>query len=172
MKELEIGRLNRRCRGARVRGDDGVERSVDFLRPHVRAMPGARHESGRRSLGRARGRRRRADSSSSCCRARSSATSRSSALPPKRAAAASDRASSRSPRSESSPSSRTCSSASRRSIRAPAQLYERLGYKLVGELDDYLVRGYSEFLMRKSVGPLAEFLRKADRGLTDEEISE
>jgi len=43
------------------------------------------------------------------------------------------------------------------------QLYERLGYKLVGELDDYLVRGYSEFLMRKSAGPLDEFLRKADR---------
>jgi ribosomal protein S18 acetylase RimI-like enzyme len=39
------------------------------------------------------------------------------------------------------------------------QLYERLGYKLVGELDDYLVRGYSEFLMRKSVGPLDEFQR-------------
>src|SRR5882762_5005389 len=37
------------------------------------------------------------------------------------------------------------------------QLYERLGYALVGELDDYLVRGYSEFLMRKSVAPLAEF---------------
>jgi ribosomal-protein-alanine N-acetyltransferase len=37
------------------------------------------------------------------------------------------------------------------------QLYERLGYRLVGELDDYLVRGHSEFLMRKSVGPLAEF---------------
>ena len=38
------------------------------------------------------------------------------------------------------------------------QLYERLGYKLVGELDDYLVRGYSEFLMRKSAGPLVEFV--------------
>jgi ribosomal protein S18 acetylase RimI-like enzyme len=37
------------------------------------------------------------------------------------------------------------------------QLYERLGYSLVGELDDYIVRGYSEFLLRKSVGPLAEF---------------
>jgi ribosomal protein S18 acetylase RimI-like enzyme len=36
-------------------------------------------------------------------------------------------------------------------------LYERLGYKLVGELDDYIVRGESEFLMRKSVGPLIEF---------------
>jgi ribosomal protein S18 acetylase RimI-like enzyme len=40
------------------------------------------------------------------------------------------------------------------------KLYERLGYKLVGELDDYVVRGHSEFLMRKSVGPLDEFLRK------------
>jgi ribosomal protein S18 acetylase RimI-like enzyme len=35
-------------------------------------------------------------------------------------------------------------------------LYERLGYKLVGELDDYILRGESEFLMRKSVGPLIE----------------
>ena len=39
------------------------------------------------------------------------------------------------------------------------QLYERLGYKLVGELDDYVTRNCSEFLMRKSVGPLDEFLR-------------
>jgi ribosomal protein S18 acetylase RimI-like enzyme len=34
------------------------------------------------------------------------------------------------------------------------QLYERLGYELVGELKDYLIRGESEFLMRKTVGPL------------------
>lgn len=33
-------------------------------------------------------------------------------------------------------------------------LYERLGYEPVGELKDYLVRGSSEILMRKSVGPL------------------
>ena len=39
-------------------------------------------------------------------------------------------------------------------------LYERLGYKLVGELDDYLMRGESEFLMRKSVGPLVEFVSR------------
>jgi [ribosomal protein S18]-alanine N-acetyltransferase len=37
-------------------------------------------------------------------------------------------------------------------------LYERLGYKLVGELDDYILRGESEFLMRKSVAPLVEFV--------------
>lgn len=50
------------------------------------------------------------------------------------------------------------------------QLYERLGYTLVGELDDYLVRGYSEFLMRKSAGPLAEFLPESERSPTAEEI--
>jgi ribosomal-protein-alanine N-acetyltransferase len=41
-------------------------------------------------------------------------------------------------------------------------LYERLGYKLVGELDDYLMRGESEFLMRKSAGPLVEFVPSLD----------
>ena len=49
------------------------------------------------------------------------------------------------------------------------QLYERLGYTLVGELDDYLVRGHSEFLMRKSVCPLAEFLPAEQPGPTPEE---
>src|SRR4051794_19634019 len=43
------------------------------------------------------------------------------------------------------------------------QLYERLGYTLVGEFDDYIVRGYSELLMRKSVGPLAEFRTETDK---------
>lgn len=38
-------------------------------------------------------------------------------------------------------------------------LYERLGYELVGELRDYLVAGHSEYLMRKSIAPLAEFTR-------------
>jgi [ribosomal protein S18]-alanine N-acetyltransferase len=33
-------------------------------------------------------------------------------------------------------------------------LYERLGYELIGELRDYLIVGASEFLMRKTVGPL------------------
>ncbi|MDP9360171.1 MAG: GNAT family N-acetyltransferase [Acidobacteriota bacterium] len=50
-------------------------------------------------------------------------------------------------------------------------LYERLGYTLVGELADYLMRGESEFLMRKSAGPLAEFLPAAQRGPTSEENS-
>src|SRR6266550_1883725 len=34
------------------------------------------------------------------------------------------------------------------------QLYERLGYELIGELKDYLIRGHSELLMRKTIGPL------------------
>ena len=33
-------------------------------------------------------------------------------------------------------------------------LYERLGYELIGELKDYLIRGASELLMRKTIGPL------------------
>jgi ribosomal protein S18 acetylase RimI-like enzyme len=37
------------------------------------------------------------------------------------------------------------------------KLYERLGYELVGELKDYLVRGHSELLMRKTIAPLREF---------------
>lgn len=36
-------------------------------------------------------------------------------------------------------------------------LYERLGYETVGELRDYLVRGASEILMRKTRGPWKEF---------------
>ncbi len=34
------------------------------------------------------------------------------------------------------------------------QLYERLGYELIGELKEYLIRGESELLMRKTIGPL------------------
>jgi [ribosomal protein S18]-alanine N-acetyltransferase len=37
------------------------------------------------------------------------------------------------------------------------RLYERLGYTVVCELADYIVRGHSEILMRKTTGPLSEF---------------
>jgi ribosomal-protein-alanine N-acetyltransferase len=37
------------------------------------------------------------------------------------------------------------------------RLYERLGYKVVGELADYIVRGHSEVLLRKTTGPLTGF---------------
>ena len=36
-------------------------------------------------------------------------------------------------------------------------LYERLGYETVGELRDYIVRGHSEWLLRKSIAPLADW---------------
>ena len=41
-------------------------------------------------------------------------------------------------------------------------LYERLGYETVGELRDYIVRGHSEWLLRKSLGPHAEFVARED----------
>jgi ribosomal protein S18 acetylase RimI-like enzyme len=37
------------------------------------------------------------------------------------------------------------------------RLYERMGYRVVGELTDYIVQGHSEFLLRKTVGPLTGF---------------
>jgi ribosomal protein S18 acetylase RimI-like enzyme len=39
------------------------------------------------------------------------------------------------------------------------RLYERLGYSIVGTLDDYIVRGHGEHLMRKTRGPWREFTR-------------
>jgi ribosomal-protein-alanine N-acetyltransferase len=38
------------------------------------------------------------------------------------------------------------------------RLYERLGYEVVGELKDFIVPGHSEVLLRKTIGPLAEWL--------------
>lgn len=43
------------------------------------------------------------------------------------------------------------------------KLYRKLGYKLVGELKDYIVKGHSELLLRKTTGPLADFKRKSAR---------
>jgi [ribosomal protein S18]-alanine N-acetyltransferase len=37
------------------------------------------------------------------------------------------------------------------------RLYQRLGYEVVGELADYLVRGHAEILLRKTRGTWAEF---------------
>lgn len=39
------------------------------------------------------------------------------------------------------------------------RFYERLGYRLVGELPDFIVRGHAELLLRKTRGPLSEFRR-------------
>jgi ribosomal protein S18 acetylase RimI-like enzyme len=37
-------------------------------------------------------------------------------------------------------------------------LYLRLGYEIVGSLKDYIVRGHDEILLRKTRGPLSEFV--------------
>jgi ribosomal protein S18 acetylase RimI-like enzyme len=37
------------------------------------------------------------------------------------------------------------------------RLYRRLGYRTIGELTDFIVRGHSEILMRKTIAPLTEF---------------
>lgn len=41
------------------------------------------------------------------------------------------------------------------------RLYERLGYAVVGTLDDYIVRGHGEVLMRKTRGPWREFATRS-----------
>ncbi len=40
------------------------------------------------------------------------------------------------------------------------KLYEQMGYKMVGVLMDYIVRGHSELLLRKTIGPIQEFKKK------------
>jgi [ribosomal protein S18]-alanine N-acetyltransferase len=40
-------------------------------------------------------------------------------------------------------------------------LYERLGFQYVGTLEDLVVAGYDEILLRKTVGPLSEFRPEA-----------
>ena len=37
------------------------------------------------------------------------------------------------------------------------RLYRRLGYEMVGELTDYLVKGHAEILMRKTRGPILDY---------------
>jgi [ribosomal protein S18]-alanine N-acetyltransferase len=44
--------------------------------------------------------------------------------------------------------------------REAQRLYERLGYRVVGELTDYIVQGHSEILLRKTLGPLTSFARR------------
>jgi [ribosomal protein S18]-alanine N-acetyltransferase len=40
------------------------------------------------------------------------------------------------------------------------KLYEQMGYRMVGALMDYVVRGHSEFLLRKTTGSLTDFRRQ------------
>lgn len=46
------------------------------------------------------------------------------------------------------------------------RFYARLGYERVGELKNYVVAGHSEFLLRKTIAPLAEFTPAPDASKT------
>lgn len=37
------------------------------------------------------------------------------------------------------------------------KLYQKLGYKVVGKLEDYVISGHSEILLRKTISPLSEY---------------
>ena len=41
--------------------------------------------------------------------------------------------------------------------KAAQRFYKRLGYKRVGEIKNYIVRGHSEHLMRKTKGPMTGY---------------
>jgi ribosomal protein S18 acetylase RimI-like enzyme len=41
--------------------------------------------------------------------------------------------------------------------RKAQELYRRLGYEVVGELKDFIVSGHSEILLRKTIGPQADY---------------
>ena len=40
--------------------------------------------------------------------------------------------------------------------------YKRLGYIVVGELEEYIISGHSEILLRKTMGPLKDFLKRSE----------
>ena len=45
--------------------------------------------------------------------------------------------------------------------RRPMRLFERRGYKVIGELKDWIVSGYSQIMFRKTTGPLTEFKKES-----------
>lgn len=48
--------------------------------------------------------------------------------------------------------------------RCARRLYARLGYTVIGEFTDCWMRGASEILLRKTLGPLHEFRKKTRDG--------
>lgn len=52
------------------------------------------------------------------------------------------------------------------------RFYERLGYEVIGELEELILRGHSEILMRKTTGPYSEFKQEStsSSGRTSNEI--
>jgi [ribosomal protein S18]-alanine N-acetyltransferase len=39
-----------------------------------------------------------------------------------------------------------------------ASLYEKLGYQKIGELQNFIIDGHSEFLLRKTIGPISNYM--------------
>jgi ribosomal protein S18 acetylase RimI-like enzyme len=39
------------------------------------------------------------------------------------------------------------------------RLYKRLGYEVIGEIREFIVKGHSEFLLRKSIAPLYDYFK-------------
>ena len=50
------------------------------------------------------------------------------------------------------------------------RLYERLGYQVIGELPDYLVTGYAEILMRKTIASIRDFKGRSQTAMQNEKI--
>jgi ribosomal protein S18 acetylase RimI-like enzyme len=42
------------------------------------------------------------------------------------------------------------------------RLYHQLGFETIGELKDYIIAGHSEYLLRKTLGPMTEFKKAED----------
>ena len=47
------------------------------------------------------------------------------------------------------------------------RLYQRLGFEPIGELNDYIIPGHSEYLLRKSIAPLTELTNQRVNELTN-----
>jgi ribosomal protein S18 acetylase RimI-like enzyme len=47
------------------------------------------------------------------------------------------------------------------------KLYERLGYSVIGELQDYIISGASELLLRKTIAPLMAFSPSVSKSPTN-----
>ena len=43
------------------------------------------------------------------------------------------------------------------------RLYKRLGYDVLGEISDFIVKGHSEILLRKSTASLHDYFKKSER---------
>ncbi len=46
----------------------------------------------------------------------------------------------------------------------PFGFYKHLGYKFVGELEDYNIKNHPEYLMRKSLCPKSDYFKRTEKG--------